>query len=428
MVAPSRAQFRSDAATRVALGHGRCQARTVVPGGAYARIESWPSRAAYAEAINATVRESWREVASADSATRHALRHGQPSSALDLGFCGRGTRVVTDHVRGCARIVVPAGAYARIPPWPSRALYLDGLEAAVRGPWRDALRRTPKDATSPDTFMRWARREAAGADSATGRGMRESVQRVARDLGCSEALVRRCRRVGRDLGIYRDIVAGRLLRLSERLEVHEHGSKQRGVTGERAWCVPAALRPFLTQISRARHVSPVNSATHPPRGEGSKKSSSRNPRPRPRTRGKNGKKAKVGRFAARSSTRTDAPGERLAREYIQHLPYGFRIAPHRVAPLFREFEAHGWPAAELLAVSDRTMRYLGWTHPKSVKSPGGYLHWLFTFIDATTYEPVPDRPDWCGTCSDPVKRQLELDDGRMQRCPRCHPLVIGRAD
>ncbi|HEY9411888.1 MAG TPA: hypothetical protein VIP77_20075, partial [Jiangellaceae bacterium] len=179
---------------------------------------------------------------------------------------GRATRVVTDTERGHARVVVPAGAYAGIECWPSRRLYLEALDVAVRGPWRDRLRRTPKDATSPDTFMRWARREAAGADSSTGRGMRESVETVARDLAVSEALVRRCRRIGRDLGVYRDIVGGRLLRLDERLEVYELGSRQRGVTGERAWCVPPAMRPLLARIARRRHTHPVDSATQPRRG------------------------------------------------------------------------------------------------------------------------------------------------------------------
>ncbi|MCP2339203.1 hypothetical protein [Actinomadura rupiterrae] len=31
-------------------------------------------------------------------------------------------------------------------------------------------------------------------------------------------------------------------------------------------------------------------------------------------------------------------------------------------------------------------------------------------------------PPWCGQCSDDVKRQIELDDGRVARCPECHPL------
>lgn len=32
------------------------------------------------------------------------------------------------------------------------------------------------------------------------------------------------------------------------------------------------------------------------------------------------------------------------------------------------------------------------------------------------------KPVWCGKCSDDNKRQVELDDGRLARCPACHPL------
>lgn len=30
-------------------------------------------------------------------------------------------------------------------------------------------------------------------------------------------------------------------------------------------------------------------------------------------------------------------------------------------------------------------------------------------------------PEWCGECEHPDTRQIELDDGRIARCPRCHP-------
>lgn len=33
----------------------------------------------------------------------------------------------------------------------------------------------------------------------------------------------------------------------------------------------------------------------------------------------------------------------------------------------------------------------------------------------------PSRPPWCGDC-DPRTRLAELDDGRIRRCPACHPL------
>ena len=35
--------------------------------------------------------------------------------------------------------------------------------------------------------------------------------------------------------------------------------------------------------------------------------------------------------------------------------------------------------------------------------------------------PPPDRPGWCRKC-DPRTRLIELPDGRVARCPECHPL------
>jgi hypothetical protein len=36
--------------------------------------------------------------------------------------------------------------------------------------------------------------------------------------------------------------------------------------------------------------------------------------------------------------------------------------------------------------------------------------------------PLASVPNWCGECSDHNRRQVELDDGRIARCPQCHPL------
>lgn len=35
--------------------------------------------------------------------------------------------------------------------------------------------------------------------------------------------------------------------------------------------------------------------------------------------------------------------------------------------------------------------------------------------------PPTEIPPWCGDCNE-GPRQIELDDGRLARCPRCHPL------
>ncbi len=328
------------------------------------------------------------------------------------------TRVVIDHDAGVARVHVPAGAYAGTVAWPSRAMFLSALDIAVRGVWRPRLRRTIKDAVSPDSFMRWARREAAGADSSTGRGQQESVDTVAADLQCSPALVQRCRRVARDLGIYRDVVAGRLLRLTERLEVHVRGSQQRGVTGERAFTVPPELRPILASLSPRSSDRHVGSATQPVRG--------------PVQRERLGKDGGLGRRERRKaadsvgpSTNKPAPrrlaaGERLARDVCARLPYRHRLQPRRVAAHFAAFERHGWTPSAVLEAADTILRTLGWTSPASAGS--GYLVWVLRHIDPTAYDPPPARPDWCGTC-DPVTRLVEHDNDKLARCAVCHPLA-----
>lgn len=329
------------------------------------------------------------------------------------------TRVAVDPARGCASIVVPAGAYAGTVAWPSRALFLAALDIAVRGPWRSRLRRTPRDSTTPDTFMRWARREAAGADSSTGRGMRESVDTIAADLGCSRALVQRCRRIGRDLGVYRDVVAGRLLRLSERLEVHAMGSRQRGVTGERVWSVPPSLRPILASLTARRGCRHVDYATQPARGSVQEKRSSRK-----------GDLVRRGRKVAdvvgpgsekRESRRRLAAGERLAREVCARLPYRHRLRPRRLAAHFAEFERRGWSARAVLDAADAVLRALGWRSPSS--AGGGYLVWLLRHVDAAAVEPVPERPAWCGAC-DERSRLVEVVGDRVARCSACHPLRV----
>ncbi|WP_242882647.1 hypothetical protein [Actinomadura litoris] len=41
--------------------------------------------------------------------------------------------------------------------------------------------------------------------------------------------------------------------------------------------------------------------------------------------------------------------------------------------------------------------------------------------------PHPAQPNWCGRCESPQRRMVELPDGRMQRCPECHPLTAQSA-
>jgi hypothetical protein len=37
--------------------------------------------------------------------------------------------------------------------------------------------------------------------------------------------------------------------------------------------------------------------------------------------------------------------------------------------------------------------------------------------------PVKEWPPWCGECENAVDRFVDVEDGRVARCPRCHPAV-----
>jgi hypothetical protein len=342
---------------------------------------------------------------------------------------GHRTSVETGTVPGVARVVVEDGAYAGVAAWNSRVEFVDVVELGVRTIFAGYLRRENKDSTTADSFCRWLRREAAGADHATGRGMRESVATIAADLGCSTSLVRRCRRIARAMGIYRDIVYGRLLRLSERLEIHPHGSNQRGVTGERAFTIPKALLPLLSKITRRkprrsktrRRRQTVDSETHP-RGRLLRPDSYSGNNS---TTAQNGKSEKEGRFATPSIDKERRRSAReLARAVAKLLKLGPRVPLNGVTPHFERFVDHNWTPEQIHAAIKRT----GISTNRAIRKPAGWLSHLLRHVDATAYEPTeptPARPDWCGHCvedsrrlEDPVTR---ADAGR---CPTCHPLSV----
>ena len=45
-----------------------------------------------------------------------------------------------------------------------------------------------------------------------------------------------------------------------------------------------------------------------------------------------------------------------------------------------------------------------------------------TMQSTAAAKPEPVRREWCGHC-DQRTRLAELDDGRLIRCPQCHPLT-----
>lgn len=56
-------------------------------------------------------------------------------------------------------------------------------------------------------------------------------------------------------------------------------------------------------------------------------------------------------------------------------------------------------------------------------APGRLRHDGPWWNAGTTPTQEKDRPEWCGYCSDDERRQTENADGKVIRCPDCHPLA-----
>lgn len=78
--------------------------------------------------------------------------------------------------------------------------------------------------------------------------------------------------------------------------------------------------------------------------------------------------------------------------------------------------AAGWTVEQLAAAEPAF-------GPQHLTNPVG---WWGTNVPVAPPAPAaaaPRRPDWCGECDGP-SRMLELDDGRVVRCPVCNPLMV----
>lgn len=87
----------------------------------------------------------------------------------------------------------------------------------------------------------------------------------------------------------------------------------------------------------------------------------------------------------------------------------------RLSPLIVAKVIEGWPVNGLI-------QFLS-ANPSGVVSAVAVLSSRLQELPAPKRDariPVP-RPQWCGQC-DQTSRQVELEDGRAMRCPRCHPL------
>ena len=349
----------------------------------------------------------------------------------------------------------PAGAYAGIRPWNGRDHWLSTVVPAAydlaraqgrfgsRSPGQVALGRDLPQ-VARDTFLQWARIESLYVqDRRTGRRLIVRPSTVASVMDVAISTVQRCRQIARSLGLYVDVIAGRMLTARECYAARERGSRQRGLSNETALTIPTAIDRGLRAAGRGFPCGrgpgrPVGSATPTsgylgeieisPSDWGTDRyaadSEAAPPPPRPRRR-----------------PRKSPPAVRLAREATARVPW---LAAERLAaliPTLHRFAVSDpvWTAQDLVDTIDGINVQLGYTavRAEQLRTRGAaLLAWYLRDVDPVADHPrlrafqtgtaVEQRPQWCGCCERRTRQVLittPAGEPVIARCPDCHPLA-----
>lgn len=325
------------------------------------------------------------------------------------------------------------GAYSRIVAWRSRDHFINvvlGMAIYARG------HVLTQHHISRDLFRQWARTESQYAnDQRTGRRIIVRADTVATQMACSTRSVQRCRAAARELGLLVDVVHGRRLTFDEAMKAREAGSPQYGIANESAMTVPAWLGKTPWQTSPSGDtVTPL--VESPPKKNTYTPDTPRKAKGPPRLPAR---LTKTKRAPSPATLDARKAARRLAEDLIEKIAFLVGEQPGRLVPSLSRF-AHGhhaWTADDIHAHITSTDRMRGRsplarhdvkTRPAAVLA--AYLRDVDPQADHPRFDPhtglTPPRtvwPTWCGTCDDHT-RQIELDDGRMARCPSCHPITV----
>lgn len=124
---------------------------------------------------------------------------------------------------------------------------------------------------------------------------------------------------------------------------------------------------------------------------------------------------------------SDKPGARLVRDCLDAMPprESQRVAPgyqQQAARVADELLSLGWlPGQVVREVAEPTWH--------NVVHSGAVLVKRLEELRALPAPSAPSsqessKPPWCGQCEERT-RQIETEDGRMTRCPQCHPMASG---
>lgn len=120
------------------------------------------------------------------------------------------------------------------------------------------------------------------------------------------------------------------------------------------------------------------------------------------------------RLHAVSSSNGRRGANSKAIEVLTGLGPAWPLSPNqrrRLTPKVAEALESGWTTALLI-------EHLG-ANPEGVKSPAAVLAARLDDLPKPGRAPA-ERSPWCGVC-DETTRHRERDDGRIERCPSCHP-------
>ncbi len=230
----------------------------------------------------------------------------------------------------CWRPPAPPQEAAAVRPWNGRTAWLRHLEATLRSPAGEEIRRAAGGRVSIETTLDVAHADAAAADSRTGHHVATAHATVARLLGCSPKTVQRARMLIEQLGFSATVTPGRYLTSQERAAAHQtHGGDQRRMASERALTTPPSDQnvhlPSGCSVGSSltsRSDSPSGALTRPTR----KKRSNETPR------------------------RPSLAVQRLAAGLVQRMPW---LGRQHIGHLCQVLERHhvddqGWTVADIL--------------------------------------------------------------------------------
>jgi len=353
----------------------------VLPNGLYPTLELWAQRQALRQLRTA-------DPIQAQQIRWHALRRPGHVDQDVLLRRHRNTRGV--------RLEPPPGAYASIPAWGSRALWLRAVEQLLRQ--HDEV--LTRHHVSLTTVTSYAEALSVYADQTSGRRCIVANRCLREITGLSDATADRARRVLDTMGVRVVVVAGRRLQLGECLEARSRGCRQTGFANEVALTIPKTLWITL--------VSATSDTAHEPPTRGELARTFTADVATSYLREENNARPPAAQLRAkRSRPRAPQVLSPATRDLVaglqQRIPWLRGEQLGRLRPLLAKYADSSlrWSVNDVITVLDRRNQHEGWTSMSTgyIRTrPAAVLAWYLRGLDPQADHPraesylLPQRP------------------------------------